>query len=149
MLGLLCSHSQQSWKTDIMELEKMQKSLIKMISGLEQLSYKDRLRHIMLFSLGKGGVLIQTYKSMHSVRVDRKKIVFLSSGSWSYPLKLMGGKFRTNKRKYFVTEHIIKLWNSLPHYVVTASSWKALKGEWTDLWRIGLSVVTNQDGSSL
>ena len=29
-----------------------------------------------------------------------------------HPMKLMGGRFRTDKRTDFFTQHIVKLWNS-------------------------------------
>ena len=34
---------------------------------------------------------------------------------------LIGGRSRTNKRKDFFTQHIVKLWNSLPRDVVRAT----------------------------
>ena len=38
-----------------------------------------------------------------------------------HPIKLNGGRFRTNKRKDVFTQHIAKLWNSLPQDVVMAT----------------------------
>ena len=56
------------------------------------------------------------YKIMHGVvNVDREAFFSLSQNNRTqdHPIKLIGGRFRTNKRKYFFTQHIVKLWNSL------------------------------------
>ena len=37
-------------------------------------------------------------------------------------MKLIGGRSRTNKRKDFFIQHIVKLWNSLPQDVVIATN---------------------------
>ena len=42
-------------------------------------------------------------------------------------MKLISGRSRTNKRKDFFTERIVKLWNSLPHDVVMATNLDGFK----------------------
>ena len=37
-------------------------------------------------------------------------------------MKQIGGRFSTDKRKDFFTQHIVKLWNSLPQDVVMATN---------------------------
>lgn len=37
-------------------------------------------------------------------------------------MKLSGSRFKTNKRKYSFTKHIIKLWNSLPQDAIEAKN---------------------------
>ena len=96
-------------KKDIMELEKVQRRATKTIKGLEHLPYEGRLHQLGLFSLDKRrlrGDMIEMYKIMHGVEnVDRETFFSLSHSNrtQSYPMKLIGGSFMTDKRKYFFT----------------------------------------------
>ena len=64
--------------------------------------------------------MIEVYKIMHGVEnVDKKTSPpSQNTRTWGHPMKLIGGRSRTNKRKYFFTQHIVKLWNSVPQDVV-------------------------------
>ena len=42
-------------------------------------------------------------------------------------MKLIGGSFRTDKRKDFFTQHRVKLWNSLPQGAVLATTLDGFK----------------------
>ena len=118
---------------DIVEMEKVQKRATKMITGLGNLPYEERLRRLGLFSLEKRrlrGDMIETYKIMHGKdRVEKERLFSLSHNTRTrgHPLKLSVGRVRTDKRKYFFTHRVISLWNSLPQEVVMASGLDAFK----------------------
>ena len=78
LLGPHLEYYIQFWlphlKEDIVELEKVQKRVTKMITGQEHLLYEERLKRLGLLSLEKRhlrGDMIETYKIMHGVdKVD-------------------------------------------------------------------------------
>ena len=96
-------------KKDIIKLEKVQKGATKMIKGLRHLPYEGSLHQLGLFSLEKRrlrGDMIEVYKNIHGVEnVNRESFFSLSQNTriQGHPMKLTGGRSRTNKRKYFFT----------------------------------------------
>uniref|UniRef100_K7EXW6 Reverse transcriptase domain-containing protein n=1 Tax=Pelodiscus sinensis TaxID=13735 RepID=K7EXW6_PELSI len=112
-------------KKDILALERVQKRATKMIRDLERVPYEERLKRLGLFSLEKRrlrGDMIEVYKIMSGVeRADKEKL-FISSHNRrtrGHQMKLMGSRFKTNKRKFF-TQRVVNLWNSLPEEAVKA-----------------------------
>ena len=76
--------------------------------------------------------MIEVYKIMHGMEnVDRETFLSLSQNTRTrgHPIKLIGGRSSSNKKKYFFTQHIVKLWNSLPQDVVMATNLDCFKGE--------------------
>ena len=63
------------------------------------------------------------------IEVDRETFFFLSHNSRTqgHPMKLIGGRFRTDKRKYFFAQCIVLQWNSLPQDVVMATNLDGFK----------------------
>lgn len=66
--------------------------------------------------------MTEVHKTMHSVeKIDREVFLF-SHNSQSHPIKLNLGRFGTDKREYFFTQHMVKQWNLLLQDVVRAAN---------------------------
>ncbi|KAK4819139.1 hypothetical protein QYF61_025606 [Mycteria americana] len=110
------------YKRDIEVMERVQRRATKLVKGLEQKSYEERLRDLGLFSLEKRrlrGDLIALYNCL---RGGGREV-----GSVSSP--------RLDIRKFFFTERLIKHWTRLPREVVESPSLEVFKGRLDEVLR--------------
>jgi len=113
-------------RKDMDVLERVQRRAMKVMRGLEYLSYKDRLRELGLFSLEKRrlwGDLIAAFQYLKGdYRQDGDGLFarVCSDRTSGNGFKLKGGRLQFDIRKKFFTTRMVKHWHRLPREAVDA-----------------------------
>ena len=120
-------------RKDIESIERLQMRATKLIPGIKDLSYEDRLRELQLPSLAHRrlrGDAIQTFKIIKCLDdCNKEKFFKLStmSNTRGHSYKLEKPRCETNFALNQFSNRVVNLWNALPQVVVDAKTVEEFK----------------------
>ncbi len=135
----------QAWcpylKKDIICLEKVQRRATKLVPGLRELPYEDRLKRLQLYSLQRRrlrGDLIETFKILRGLeQLDSARFFQPQEGTTrGHNFKLFKPRARLQVRQQTFSHRVVTPWNKLPSNVVSANSVEAFKSNLDKHWRL-------------
>ena len=127
----------QAWapylKKDKTILEKVQRRATKLVPEIANLPQRERLRKLKITTLEERrdrGDLIEVYKIMNGLEaIDYNEFFQFRKypGLRGHPYTLEVKRCKYNIRKYFFSNRVICLWNSLPSHIVSAPNVNSFK----------------------
>ena len=134
----------QAWsphlEKDRKVLEAVQRRFTRSFPQLRDLTYKDRLKRLNLFSLQRRrqrGDLIETFKCLNNI-TDTGKPLFSISRQVTlrgHSLKLEKHRSRIDLRANFLANRVVNGWNKLPEGVVQSTNVTSFKHALDDCWQ--------------
>jgi len=114
-------------------LERLQHRFIRMVPGLKNMPYEQRLIQLHLWTLEERRVradLIEVYKMVNGtsgIHFDSFFEYDTDGRTRGHSKKLRKKRFNTDLRKYFFTDCIVNIWNALDERTVTAATLNSFK----------------------
>lgn len=126
---------------DVNKLESIQRRATKMVVGMAEKSYEERLKYLNLPTLRYRrlrGDMINVYKYLHGFYwVDAEKLLPLCKDTRTrgHQYKLQSINCNTRSRLHFFTQRIVNKWNNLSNKTVTATSVNSFKNRIDKEWQ--------------
>ena len=127
-------------KKHIDSIENVQRRATKMLPGLSNLSYEERLRKLKLPSLRyrrMRGDMIEVFKiisGIYDTRATSGLLELNTSTTRGNSKKLTKNRSRLDVRKFYFTNRVVDLWNNIPDSIVCAKSVKSFENRLDKLW---------------
>ena len=130
-------------KTLIDKIESVQERATKMLPGMRDKSYEERLRVLKLPTLKYRrirGDMINTFKILNGFHKRQicpkmKLTIDITGRQGRNSLALYQDRSNTNIRKYSFSQRIVAIWNTLPDEIVKAPSVNCFKARLDKLWQ--------------
>lgn len=128
------------YEGDIKMVESIQRRATKMITGLHDKPYEERLKELKLPSLvyrRRRGDMIQMYKVINGLVRINVGDLFTSakvSHTRGHPQRVYKTRAIKLPRRNSFSQRVINDWNGLPNYVVNAPSLNSFKGSLDKFW---------------
>jgi len=129
----------QAWKPylkkDINTIEKVQHRATKMIWGMQNIPYSERLKLCGLMTMedrSRRADILETYKILtgkEKINPDKLFKRVENTKTRGHNMKLEKHQVRTDNRKHYFSQRVINDWNKLPSKAVNAISINILKNE--------------------
>ena len=127
-------------KAIIEDIEKVQKRATKMVYSCKKMSYTERLQFLSLPTLAYRrirGDMIEVFNILNGkydeqVAPNLKMSQNVRTRGNTFKLETLRARY--DRRKYFFTDRIVCVWNSLPDIVVNAASVDSFKENLDSFW---------------
>lgn len=137
-------YANQVWcphlKKHIQSIENVQRRATKLVPGLKDLTYEDRLKALNLPTLAyrrMRGDAIEMYKILTG-KYDQDVSNFINLNNQQitrgHHLKIKKERPRTIQRKYSFVNRTTNIWNSLPEYIISAPSVNSFERRLDKFW---------------
>ena len=140
-LEYACSVWCPHFKKDIDLLENVQRRASKMLPGLREKSYEERLRTLKLPTLRYRrlrGDMIEVYKICHEIYDRRVTGGFLpysdNVNTRGNSFKLAKRRCRLDIRKFSFAHRVVNIWNDLSDHIVTSNNVNTFKNRLDAYW---------------
>ena len=127
-------------KKNIQLIENVQRRATKLVPGLKDLSYEDRLKCLGLPSLvyrRARGDMIEVYKYLHNIYNVDASFLPLDKDSITrgHSLKIKKNRCRGRDRLFFFSQRVVNPWNSLTDEIVQAPTLNTFKARLDRFWQ--------------
>lgn len=124
---------------DIQMIENVQRWATKLVPGIEELTYEERLKKLKLPSLvyrRARGDMIEVYKYLHNIyKVDASFLPLdTDSITRGHSLKIKKARSVGQTRQHFFSQRVVNPWNSLPEEIVQAPTLNMFKSRLDSFW---------------